>query len=110
MVVALAESAKASPLPSVDVYWRPNYALIDHWVDGQVQKMIAAGRYDVVALQQGPTSLEINRDTLRLAARLFNPVIRSAGGVAAWRRDPSLHALQAAADEANRNYGSSGTR
>jgi hypothetical protein len=117
------------------VYWLPDYALIDHWTDGRVQRLIADGHYDVVALQQGPTSVEINRDTLRLAARLFNPGIRAAGGLpallsvwptigrqqdfdrstesyriaaqdvhgmmfpggevwrAAWRRDPSLQAM-----------------
>jgi hypothetical protein len=83
MVTALAESAKFSPLPSADVVWLPDYALIDHWSDGRVQRVITAGRFDVVFLQQGPTSVELNRDTLRLAARLFDPVIRAAGGVPA---------------------------
>lgn len=80
MVVALAESAKVSPLPSADVDWLPNYALIDHWTDGQAQHIIAAGHYDVVVMQQGPTSVGLNRDTLRLAAKLFDPLIRAGGG------------------------------
>jgi hypothetical protein len=83
MVTALAESAKFSPLPSADVVWLPDYALIDHWSDGRVQGVISAGHFDVVFLQQGPTSVELNRDTLRLAARLFAPIIRAAGGVPA---------------------------
>lgn len=83
MVVALAEAAKVSPLPSADLYWAPDYALIDHWFDGNVQKVIADGHYDVVVLQQGPSSVEVNRDTLRLAAKLFAPGIRSAGGMPA---------------------------
>ena len=32
--VALAESAKVSPLPSVQVDWQPDFALIDHWSTG----------------------------------------------------------------------------
>jgi hypothetical protein len=82
MVAALAESAKVSPLPSVDVNWLPDFALIDHWTTGDGRRSIAAG-YDVVVLQQGPSSVEVNRDTLRLAARLFSPVIRAAGGLPA---------------------------
>ena len=37
----------------------------------------------MVVLQQGPSSVEVNRDTLRLAAKLFAPLIRAAGGVPA---------------------------
>jgi hypothetical protein len=83
MVVAIADAAKLSPGLSVDVWARPDYALIDHWVDGQVQKRIADGHYDVVVMQQGPTSVGVNRDTLRLAAKLFAPGIRAAGGIPA---------------------------
>ena len=83
MVVALAESAHVSPAPSVDVFWQPDYALIDHWNDGVVQHLIADGKYDVVVLQQGPSSVEVNRDTLRLAAGLFATKIRAAGGIPA---------------------------
>ena len=82
-LVALAESAKVSPLPTVDVAWRPDFALIDHWNSGDPQPRIAAGKYAVVVLQQGPSSVEVNRDTLRLTAKLFSPLIRAAGGVPA---------------------------
>ena len=34
----------------------PNYALEDHWNDGQVQKLIAKYKYDFVVIQQGPSS------------------------------------------------------
>ena len=83
MFVALAESAKVSPLPTVDVDWLPNYALIDHWSLGRVQGLISSGHYDVVVLQQGPSSVSLNRDTLRLAAALFAPVIRASGATPA---------------------------
>src|SRR4051794_837189 len=55
MVVELANKAKWSPGLTADVWARPDYALIDHWNDGLVQKVIADGHYDVVVMQQGPS-------------------------------------------------------
>jgi hypothetical protein len=81
--VALAESAKVSPLPSVQVDWEPDFALIDHWNVGRAQGLIGSGKFSVVVMQQGPSSVEVNRDTLRLAAKLFSPLIRTAGGMPA---------------------------
>ena len=34
----------------------PNYAIIDHWADGQVQILIESKEYDYVIIQQGPSS------------------------------------------------------
>lgn len=81
MVVALAESAKVSPLPLADLDWHPDFALIDHLITGEPQPLIANGHYDVVVLQQGPSSVEINRDSLRLWTKMFAPLIRAGGGV-----------------------------
>src|SRR5215216_2854392 len=83
MVAALAESAKVAPLPSIEIFWQPDFALVDHWSRGVAQKLIADGHFDVVVLQQGPSSVAVNRDTLRLAAKLFAPLIRDAGGIPA---------------------------
>lgn len=33
-----------------------NYALEDHWNDGQLQDLIATGNFDYVVVQQGPSS------------------------------------------------------
>lgn len=49
----------------------PNMALIDHWNDGAATEAIRKGGWDVVVLQQGPSSVEVNRDTLRLGTALF---------------------------------------
>ena len=81
--VALAESAKVSPAPSVQVYWEPDFALIDHWNVGFAQSLITGNKFSVVVLQQGPSSVAVNRDTLRLAAKLFAPLIRGGGGMPA---------------------------
>jgi hypothetical protein len=83
MLVALAESAKVSPSLAVDVDWIPDFALIDHWSLGSAKSLIANGQYGVVVMQQGPSSVAVNRDTLRLAVGLFAPIIRSAGGIPA---------------------------
>jgi len=92
MLVALAESARASPLPTVDVDWEPDFALIDHWLLGTAKTLIANGHYDVVVMQQGPSSVAVNRDTLRLAVGYFASLIRDGGGV------PALFAVWPTAD------------
>ncbi len=60
---------------------RPNFALIDH-VNGESNavEVIQNGDWDYVVLQQGPSSLDLSRDTLILATRLLDPYIRAAGG------------------------------
>jgi hypothetical protein len=42
----------------------PNYAIIDHWKDGEVQKLIASKKYDFVIIQQGPSSQINGRNML----------------------------------------------
>ncbi|NNE27793.1 MAG: SGNH/GDSL hydrolase family protein [Saprospiraceae bacterium] len=42
----------------------PNYALLDHWRDGQIQKMIRKGKFDYVFIQQGPSSQAWGREVL----------------------------------------------
>lgn len=45
---------------SVELSYRsicfPNYALVDHWNDGNAQKEIESGVYNFVIVQQGPSS------------------------------------------------------
>lgn len=42
----------------------PNYAISDHWNDGEVQKLIASKKYDFVIIQQGPSSQNDGRKML----------------------------------------------
>lgn len=42
----------------------PDYALEDHWNDGQLQLLIAEKHFDFVVLQQGPSSQEDGRKML----------------------------------------------
>lgn len=42
----------------------PNYAIEDHWNDGQVQKLISSKKHDFVIIQQGPSSQNDGRKML----------------------------------------------
>jgi len=75
---ALADSAGGEKL-AVASRTLPNYALIDHWVDGVAQREIAKGGWAWVVMQQGWTPAGIYRDTLRLAARNFAGEIAKIG-------------------------------
>ncbi len=58
-------------------------SLEDLWRAGKAQKAISKTRWDVVVLQQGPTSLPESRVLLRKYTKEFNRLIRKAGGRAA---------------------------
>src|SRR5262245_28146207 len=70
IVQALADSAKGDRL-AVQTVAGPDMALIDHWSAGDARREIAKGGWEWVVLQQGPSSVDVNRDTLRLAVKLF---------------------------------------
>ncbi|WP_339915890.1 SGNH/GDSL hydrolase family protein [Yeosuana marina] len=42
----------------------PNYAIIDHWNDGEIQKLISSNKYDFVIIQQGSSSQNNGREIL----------------------------------------------
>lgn len=68
----------------VEMIAKPNYALIDHLTaSGEAEAAIRRGGWDFVVLQQGPTTLPINRDSLVLWSQMFDPIIRGAGAVPA---------------------------
>lgn len=79
IVQALADSAGGERL-AVETVAQPDYALVDHLATGTAQREIAKTKWAFVVLQQGPSSVEVNRDTLRLAAKTFAPMIAAAGG------------------------------
>lgn len=69
---------------SVESVASANYALIDHYHGGsRALGELAAGRWDVVVMQQGPSTTPVNRDSLILVAKLFEPKIRAAGATPA---------------------------
>jgi len=79
IVQALADSAGGEHI-AVETVAEPDYALVDHLAVGTAQREIAKTRWAFVVLQQGPSSVEINRDTLRLATKAFAPLITAVGG------------------------------
>jgi hypothetical protein len=75
-----ALGAQAGPTVTVASVAKPNFALIDH-VEGKSNAgdMIDGGNWDYVVLQQGPSALDLSRDTLILATRRLDSQIRAAG-------------------------------
>ena len=55
------------------------FSLEDHWNQGDAQKAIASGPWDIVVLQQGPSALVESRRLLVAYAERFAKVIRAAG-------------------------------
>jgi len=51
---------KVAACDSVEITYQsisfPNYALVDHWDDGNAQQEIKSGKYNFVIVQQGPSS------------------------------------------------------
>jgi hypothetical protein len=59
---------------------QPDFAVIDHALGASnAVDVIEGERWDYVILQQGPTPLQLYRDTLVRAAQLLDPAIRAAG-------------------------------
>lgn len=70
ILVALADSAGGDRIAALTVAG-PNVALVDHWFEGSAAAQIAKGGWEWVVLQQGPSSVQINRDSLRLVTGWF---------------------------------------
>src|ERR1051325_7106281 len=83
VVQAMASAAGGDKLAVAQVTG-PDLALIDHWNLGDARRAVTAESWEWVVLQQGPSSVELNRDTLRLATRLF------AGEMAGVKARPAL--------------------
>jgi hypothetical protein len=78
IVEALADSAGGQRLAVADVT-APDYALEDHWREGDAQRAIARGGWSVVVLQQGPSSVAENRANLRQYAARFDAEAKKVG-------------------------------
>jgi hypothetical protein len=79
MVAALADSAGVDGVQVAQVA-KPDYALEDHWNDGQAPRVIEAGGWHWVVLQQGPSAVLANRANLRQWVATFSTLIRSKQG------------------------------
>jgi hypothetical protein len=79
MVAALAEAAGVERFRYQEVTLGGS-SLEDHWNDGGAVEAIEEARWDVVVLQQGPSSLESSRLNLIEWAGRFADKIRERGG------------------------------
>lgn len=57
-------AAEKGSLFKTKIIAKPNYALIDHWREGEIKKEIEENNYDFVIIQQGPSSQEEGRNML----------------------------------------------
>jgi hypothetical protein len=78
MVREIARAAGGVRLDVLDVA-KPDFGLVEHWQDGEASKAIARGRWDLVVLQQGPSSQPDSRVILREYVKRFDEQIRQVG-------------------------------
>lgn len=57
----------------------PDYALLDHWNDGNIQKEISTKQYDFVIVQQGPSSQNFGREILIDYGKKYNRLCKENG-------------------------------
>ena len=87
IVAAISLGAEDDPPMRVGMIAFPNFALEDHWNRGDALEAIDSGEWDVVVLQQGPSTLPESRDHLVEWAGRFAERIRAAGG------EPALYSV-----------------
>ena len=59
----------------------PNFAVIDHALGlSNAVAVIKSQKWEYVILQQGPTTTAVNRDTLIIATKALDPIVKSSGG------------------------------
>ncbi len=54
----------------------PNYALEDHWRDGEIQKLLKRGQFEYVLFQQGPSSQAYGRTSLQKYGGMISNLAR----------------------------------
>lgn len=57
----------------------PDYGLFDHWIEGSARARIAAGGWDVVVVQQGPSATEGRPSLIEYSGR-FSEEVGAVGG------------------------------
>lgn len=79
IVRAISLTAGDDPVVRVGTVAFPGYGLEDHWARGDALQAIDAGGWDVVVLQQGPSTLPASRENLVMWSQRFAERIRAAG-------------------------------
>lgn len=73
------EARKYGVLIEFETLAFPNYAIADHWRDGNVQSRILNGKFDFVIIQQGPSSQAEGRQMLIEYGKKFQNLCRKSG-------------------------------
>lgn len=93
IVAAISLGAADDPPVRVAMVAFPDFSLEDHWNRGDARDAIAEGGWDVVVLQQGPSTLPANRAHLVEWAGRFAERIRAVGArpalLSVWPTDGS---------------------
>lgn len=89
LLAALADSAGLGPLSVTNVSVG-GYGLQDHWVRSQTRNALAAGGWDLVILQQGPSATEGRPSLLEYSARFAEEARGVGAEVALYMVWPSL--------------------
>lgn len=76
-IADLAKSLDETPMVYREAA-QPDYTLQDHWFSG-VREVIARDEWDLVVMQQGPSSLPKSRENLRHWTAKFDSLIKAAG-------------------------------
>lgn len=101
MVKALADSAGVAGVQTAQVA-KPDYALEDHWNDGQANRVISKGGWTYVVMQQGPSAVLANRANLRQWVGTFAALVRTKGGTPAlyqiWPQQVNLSDFDASSE------------
>ncbi len=81
IVAALAQQAG----DTIDAWYvaYPDYALVDHFQSESTIRTIKSYKWEYVVMQQGPSSVAVNRDTLVLGAQLLAQSVREIGATPA---------------------------
>ena len=73
-VLVEQEASKDQIILSTEILAKPNYALIDHWDEGALQKKIKSKSFDFVVVQQGPSSQQEGRELLFEAVKKLSAI------------------------------------
>ena len=71
--------AAGKPTPTIMARTAADYALEDHWAEGVVQRDLRDGDYDVMILQQGPSTLTTSGENLTQWVRTFATAAAAVG-------------------------------
>jgi hypothetical protein len=101
MVESLSRASGDGPIVEAESLVAGGVDLGDHW-RGDARRRIEQGDWDIVVLQQGPSSLAESRASLLGHARTYDPVIRAAGAKPAfymvWPEEQHLRSFDRACE------------